>query len=507
MKNLAGLVALAHLCILPSLFGISFDSGSPQVEELDDLYTERGLSCPLTSFPVSDRELLATAERLQEDADDDQRAAVDELVGELSGKPGEYGLFYKAKTTVDADSSRSGSASNDFGKGLKDYLGREPFLYCGLGVDRPLRGFAYIDIEARKRFYRTDQDLSVPVDGDAGGLRWEVEDHDVKRGVIAFFQDDFDLWIGRDQNRYGPSKSSLICDPSVPYLDSIRFEYYAGPFTLSYRLSTLDDRQAVSDVTPVQPYAFTQNTILNVVHRFQYSSPRFEVAVTGEQFVVRPQNSFQVADVLPVISWHNADITPNNMSLILDASGTPLPGLRLAAQVGFDDIDGNALGIHDDDTPTIDAEIVSMSIPRFLGLYLELGHTHYLWGSFDDDVAMARAIYRVPLMGGTQAIPMTSPYGPGSVWLRVDGARKFGDGFSVGGSVAAVGKKKGDDLFDTDYARSTKLASAHYAFQDIVAVPVAYDRDHWRLSIIPGAKVESLNVYPSIEISSSYALD
>jgi hypothetical protein len=504
-KNRTRFLAIALFTIASALgFAQSYEPDSPEVVELKNLYIETGRSFPFTSYPISERRLVQAAQGIEPYVNSYYQKRLENIIRPLLDRPDGFIPFFRGQANL-AETARNPGHSPDFD--IKDYLRADPFLYVGAGVILPMRGFAYADIEARKRYENTLPVANIPLEFKNGSAAWKVEDHDVKRGVLAFFNDYVDLYIGRDKVEYGPSRSSLICDPDVPSLDSIRFEVYGGPFTLSYRVTTLDNRKAETDVIPTWPYAFGQNTIVNAVHRVQYATENATVGVTGNIFIVRPQNSFQVADVLPIISWHNADITPNNLSLILDGRYVVSPGIELAAQVGFDDINGNILGINDDSTPTIDAEIVSLSMPNWMELYLEVGHTHYLWGSFDDAVAMARAIYRVPLMGGAQAMPMTSPYGPGTVWTHAEIGKKLTKSFKAGCSVEMIGKKAGADLFTTHYGPSSLLEREGYAMSCRVKLPFSWTTASGSFSLKPEVRFENGGIYPVLSTETSFRID
>ena len=54
--------------------------------------------------------------------------------------------------------------------------------------------------------------------------------------------------------------------------------------------------------------------------------------------LAREGNFFVLSDFFPVFSWHDADIKPNNMSLIFDLDAVLFPGFRVMGQFGFDDI-------------------------------------------------------------------------------------------------------------------------------------------------------------------------
>jgi hypothetical protein len=110
-------------------------------------------------------------------------------------------------------------------------------------------------------------------------------------------------------------------------------------------------------------------------------------------------------------------------------------------------------------------------------------------------------------MGGTQAIPMTSPYGPGSVWAHVETTKAVNKSISVGSAVELIGKKDNDNLFDTNYARSSTLASEGYRMTVNGKISIVYKKDHWAASAAPGVRIESSGLYPSAEISSTYSLN
>jgi hypothetical protein len=140
---------------------------------------------------------------------------------------------------------------------------------------------------------------------------------------------------------------------------------------------------------------------------------------------------FTIVDFLPVSIWHNADVAPNNMGLVLDFSWAALPGLAINFMAGYDDISANLFGVADDGIPTIDAYILSLdyyhgSEGLELDGLVEFGYTHYLWGNFDGKETMgfdmgllARAIGRYQSDGGAILLPLTSPYGPGALWAEL----------------------------------------------------------------------------------------
>ena len=182
-------------------------------------------------------------------------------------------------------------------------------------------------------------------------------------------------------------------------------------------------------------------------------------AVTGHAVYARPGNYFSLVDFFPVFSWHATAIDPYNMSLIFDLEAVPLPGLRVAAQFGFDDINTNAVGVGDEGIPTIPAAIVGAEYARpvesvDLALYAEAGWTHYLWGGFNDEYAPARAVYRLKRDGENLLLPLTSPYGPGNAWVFTEATVRWPRGGSLRVFAELVFHRQGADFLVPFHADS-----------------------------------------------------
>lgn len=104
-----------------------------------------------------------------------------------------------------------------------------------------------------------------------------------------------------------------------------------------------------------------------------------------------------LGDFFPVFSWHQSDFAPNNLCLVFDADLVPFPEFRVMFQYGLDDINIIFAGVADEPIPTIDGLIFGLEYTRqlpFAGFtaYGEIGYTHYLWGSYNNTVSMARSI-------------------------------------------------------------------------------------------------------------------
>jgi len=201
--------------------------------------------------------------------------------------------------------------------------------------------------------------------------------------------------------------------------------------------------------------------------------------------------------------WTGAD-------LIFDLDAVLFPGFRVMAQLGFDDISTKGLGIGDSDIPTIFAGIAGLQYTRALSfatldLYAEAGYTHYLWGSFNDKWYLGRAIYRLELDRDTHALPLTSPFGPGTVWASFEAALEDWAGFtarlaaelvfrnpqaSLTGAYAASGSVAAADLEGT-LRVGGELAFHRWKWWEAYAEPVFFYRDSgsW-FELALGAAVE-----------------
>jgi hypothetical protein len=324
-----------------------------------------------------------------------------------------------------------------------------------------------------------------------------LENRQVSLGYLWYNFNPLELTFGRNRIHYGPLKSSLLPSSRLPFIDMLRFKLPLGALTMDLVIATLENRQAVGDVTPGAPaYDFKKSIIFSNIHRFEYNFGFLRAGVTGIALYVRENNAFVLADFFPVFSWHSSDIVPNNMNLICDFDAVLFPGFRMMLMYGFDDINTTGIGVVDSGIPTIDACIWGIEYSRKLPfarliLYGENGYTHYLWGNFDDDVALARAIYRLALDQGTRILPLTSPFGPGAIWFLGDIALEDWRGFSSSFFFELVFKNPMASLVTTSYEKSETIKNAPkegtlslgfdlcyhgLSFLDIYARPVFYYR-------------------------------
>jgi hypothetical protein len=124
---------------------------------------------------------------------------------------------------------------------------------------------------------------------------------------------------------------------------------------------------------------------------------------------------------------------------------------------------------------------------------LEGGYTHYLWGNFAYTdgpdtwygVYLARGIYRYPLFKYSVLLPLTSPYGPGTIW----GKLKTSFGFPrrsirAGAELLFLVKNSKANLVDTPYEADTGLNSYNRWFFAL-DIPLAYTWRDLEFSVLP----------------------
>ena len=243
---------------------------------------------------------------------------------------------------------------------------------------------------------------------------------------------------------------------------------------MTWIVSTLENRQGIDDpalpTPPGSTYGYGQTLIFYNVHYFEWTFGAVKAGIGAQYLISRDFNNIQLADFFPVFSWHNADITPNNMCLLGDLAWAPLPGLTLYLQYGLDDVNLGFLGIADSGVPTVDAEVagavyrVDVAPAWPLTLALTGGHTHYLWGNYDyaapyDDY-LSRAIFRMDLWSYVQEMPLTSPFGPGAWWGHLEARIESPSGWRANAAVSLAMVNTAVNLYTTPYANNPALASA-----------------------------------------------
>ena len=343
--------------------------------------------------------------------------------------------------------------------------------------------------------------LPVPVEGNPipveNNLLWE--------GILRIPVGPLMTTVGRQQVALGPDPlDSLYVSERVPFLDAIQSMLSLGPLTMTHVISTLENRRAAPDtVVPDRAlYDFGTNIILYNIHYYSWDWGPLQTGFGSQVLIARAMNQFQLGDFFPVFSWHQADITPNNMSLVGDVVFQLGRAGEAFLQYGWDDISAETFGFADTVVPTIDAYLggwrgewslsgagglrggargdgrvggrpggdepadgsvettpgrpTSDSAPPLLSADLLAGYTHYLWGNFEDANSLARAIYRLEGDGTRPSMPLTSPYGPGALWFRARASLEW-RGARAALRYRALGRKPGVDLYTTSYASSDAI--------------------------------------------------
>ncbi len=131
-----------------------------------------------------------------------------------------------------------------------------------------------------------------------------------------------------------------------------------------------------------------------------------------------------------------------------------------------------------------------------LAVDLEAGYTHYLWGNFSIDGQgglpdvdpLARCQYRFLLnnLGQAALIPLTSPYGPGSLWFLVSGGQELGStGLRLGTDILLLGKDTEANLIMTPY--DTSVQNAPWEFFGQFGLNLRYRRGDFDATVAPSA--------------------
>jgi hypothetical protein len=493
---------------LPLLLGLLFFSGlslvalptyhasSPEVQELRSLYAASGLIFPTETYPIGREELARYAARL---ADAASHAGLRDRVRLWQRRF----AFLEGRSTIASDMSISlwaGARSEavpwdaDFDYQY-DYIQAPPLYGWTLSADKDGSGGIAISAEIRSMYEKgafPENSLFRPRESNPV----TVENYFITSGYFYKRFDDVSLLLGRSPVHFGSAAFSTgLPADHLPYLDGLRLTWELGPLKMTGYAASLENRfkaggMEMSKLAEAEwntgdpviintdgtfangtDLAFGSTNIFLALHRFEWAFRRGRLAVSALQIVCRENNSIHIGDFFPVFSWHQAELGAHNLSLLVEASAVPLPGLELFAQAGWDDIDSSTMGIPDYDIPTIPFYLAGAAwggefFDRPASLSLEAGSSHYLWGNFheykegDGENYLSRAIYRHKRDTDYVLIPLTSPYGPGVTWLA--GAASFGvtSSFQIDGKAELRWRNALADMVTTAYAASAVVEDA-----------------------------------------------
>lgn len=487
MMRRSFLVVLVVLCAglalaAPLAAQNTFQPFDREVEDLRYLYSRARLSLPETSFPVSRRDLQRRALELLESP---RAAALDEEIehylDRLAYNERDITVdvtldFFLEAHTYDIDIENY----DDFSEKVRDH---DPFAVLAMGYSHDAVGSLFIRGDAIAEYSKGGYTNYPPY---REGRPFGAEYNFVREGYIQYFFGPLETVFGRQKVHIGPAPTtSLYVSHEVPFLDALRVKLPFGPLTMTMIWATMENRrtleeqQALDEDTLSGPvpgvgdrelYDWQQNIILTSIQRFEWDFGRLRGGIGARTIMVREMNEFHFGDLFPVFSRHNANIVPNNMSLVADLSFAAAPGLDTYLLFGFDDMDAGLIGYADDALPTIGAYVAgAVYRNRFPGLRFtgdfEIGTTHDLWGNFEDKERLARAIYRMDLVGPNRAMPLTSPYGPGVVWVTAAGRAEFESGLSAGLRLLLRNRNSEVDLYTTPYDGSSRDADRETSFQ------------------------------------------
>jgi len=361
-------------------------------------------------------------------------------------------------------------------------LRRDPFLqWSGHVEDQSRWGFLlHADFLDENAGWKASN-LVLPRNDNA----FPLESHFITRGWLWYDFSPLGVEVGRDQVHWGPLDHSLLISDAIPFVDMIRGSLRAGPWNLEWILSTPETRTTGGD----QP--ITGTSLMNL-HRIEFATDTWRLAASELYIVNRgPTGPYVLADVFPVMVEHQADITPNNNCLVFDGEWVPAPGWRLMGQAGLDEVDAQLFGMPDDPVPTIWAAQAGVEWQGSWGrrsslvLHTEGGYTHYLWGNYyDAESGDARAVYNLVLVGRTETIPLSSPYGPGTAWVHSRAAWTLGP-VVLSGQVELLFQHEDYDLY-IPYTVTPGLEGWGRVFSTRASVGVDLDcGGGWSLQVKP----------------------
>jgi len=529
MKKLLLLLCIFFLAL--PLWGEYFYQNDPDVFTLIHLSRRMGKVFPFTSFPVHGSDLFSFANTLALDPllaflNDAEKEMLEVFISKME-KQRElnlmvYGrLFASYEHRLSTGTFLFGEEKLPFSEDVRrSYLGFSP-VFSFLGGVGTFNGL-YLALQG---------DLRPSWDDDFSPMSNFFTNVDIMydfltKGILTYNGEYINLFFGRDSYHLGnPQGSTLYVSSFIPHLDGIRLNIPLGPFSFDYSLSSimpkrarhLDVDETVNSEDPNNPlgphFGFMKDvndenpsTILFMTTRFQWNFGSIKTGLGTTMVYARANNQFLFTDFLPIMILHNADSVPNNMSLIIDAQWTVIPGLTLSGMVGFDDISAKDIGIPDGKIPTIPGFILQLEYSRasenvFQYYILEGGYTHYLWGNFAYNdkpdswlgVYLARAIYRFTPNKYAVLLPLTSPYGPGALWAKFLGRFLIPEiNMQAAIEILLLFKNSRVNLVYTEYEENNSLNSFDQWFLTI-DFPVTYNIRSFQFLVSPAILFNNFN--------------
>ncbi len=483
-----------------------------EIRELERLYSRQRRTLPTASFPISKQEAVTFAERLlQLPLSAREREQVEAYIESLAYEPEVFRYDYEVELSYQ-QFLPDGIETDDFyhllrtvkpSSSLRFFYGRDDLAAFYLQMDLVKEYAQFDEFENYTNFPPFIEDNP-----------YAVEYNNITRGYWQQFFGPLEMVFGRQPAHLGPSpQHALHVSQEVPFLDALRFNLPLGRVRMTMLISTLENRRARGERSPddvnvpVAPliYGYGDSIIFYNVHRFELDLDRLRIGFGAHMVLSRENNMFRLSDFFPVFSWHNANVTPNNLSLVGDFTFALAPGLQTYLQYGFDDINLNPVGISDDSIPTIGSVLGGLVVHHGNAAVrrrsqLELGYTHWLWGSFEDDNYLSRAIYRVDLVGDNRWIPLTSPFGPGRAWakLRTEAVTRHEWDYYARGLLRLENVEA--DLAQNTYGADSEPKGADWEAVLDLGIGAGYTvLERLRLSVEPGVRF-SRGTSPRVEV-------
>ena len=496
-----GMVVLLAAVALPQVVlaqGLETDELLSRVESL---YLSSGYVMPTVSTPVSHLEIASLVERL---ASHELAPGIADEVARLQESLA--AASDTMVTTVGVSAHPEYYLGVDRGAFVDQVAREDPFATLLLmhGKVGGIFLVAEADLQREWQYDSSTTNIPAPVSGNP----LPFENNLMYVGYVFLPVAGTEITFGRQSVHIGPDpRDSLMVSSRIPFLDALKLTLTLGNVKMTSVTSTIENGRAGADVTlpaSTNTYDFDINTIFYNVHYFEFIQPRYRIGIGSQVMLARANNNFHLGDFFPVFSWHNADITPNNMSLLADVSAVVLPGLELFLQIGLDDINGSIVGITDSGVPTIDAYIGGANY-RFPAIPLRLhgvaGYTHYLWGSFDLDDGLERAIWRLQADGPRMSMPLTSPYGPGALWCDLSATGEW-HAWSAELSYRLLGQIPGVSIYTTPYEQSDAIEATARVWNHRVGLQATYDWSFGNVSVAPALVIDSGAASFELEISA-----
>ena len=519
----------------------TYSTDSPFVDDLNRLYHRAGMVFPTASYPVDKTELYRYASALRRSAESREiRAEIDDYLDRLAYDPEKREVVSEETAAFEQYLRGDAVYVGDIDY-YRSYIEAAPFLAWALSAGSD--GGTGIHVSAE--LVSQNDPEAYPENNlfqSAEGNPVSVENYFMTTGYFTHRTGDFLLQLGRTPVHFGSDDfSSILPSDRLPYLDAMYYTWSFGPLKMSSFFSSFYNSAGGSEIEEMNaaglpnidtvkpedgiitysgpPYdthtvAFNSTMILAAMHRFEWAFDRLRIGMSALHLSSRENNAFHIGDIFPVFSWHNGQVGPHNMSLILETSLVPCRGLVLFAQAGYDDINSEDLtGVGDTAIPTIPAYVLGIEYSYLPGgkqvdYLLEGGYTHYLWGNFhefdpDRGNYLARAIYRYLRDEETMLLPFTSPYGPGTMWVRADARVQFSGPWSIALNTETIFKNTRADLVTTAYEASDEVENGAMSLWGGYALKIVYAKNYgqncrFSLYMEPALLVRDTDVWPEV---------